>query len=101
MSAPPALTVQVLVFGLKDWLPAGAGLPMSAQLHGDGHGTGGRGPGGEPVTATESIVAAFSCVESRDETARPASGFEPRFKLAVDAAIGVHKYPSEEPYAVT
>ena len=34
MSAPPALIVQVPLLGSNDWLPAGAGLPMSAQLHG-------------------------------------------------------------------
>ena len=40
MSAPPALIVQVPLFGSNDWLPAGAGLPMSAQVHGAGHGYG-------------------------------------------------------------
>jgi hypothetical protein len=41
MSAPPATTVHAPVFGSYDWLPAGVGLPMSAQLHGEGHDWGG------------------------------------------------------------
>src|ERR1700730_16892248 len=40
MSDPPAVIVQVLVPGSKDWLPASAGLPMSAHVHGLGQAEG-------------------------------------------------------------
>src|SRR5579859_1987421 len=39
MSAPPALIVQSPVYWLNDWLPAGVGLPMSAQVQGAGQGS--------------------------------------------------------------
>src|SRR5215468_2796484 len=60
MSAPPALIVQVPVFGSNDWLPAGAGFPMSAHVHGAGQGWGGAGPGGPAGSATSLKVAVLT-----------------------------------------
>jgi len=57
MSAPPALMAQLPVFGFSDWLPAGLGLPMSAQVQGSGQTSGSPGAGGPPGRAVPVIVA--------------------------------------------
>ena len=88
MSAPPALIVQVPVFGSNDWLPAGVGLPISAQVHGAGHDTGSAGPGGPAGSATAFMVAVLSTVGSPEVTASPTSAFAPRFRLTVEPGTG-------------
>src|ERR1700730_2427430 len=97
MSAPPALIVHVPPFGSNDWLPAGAGLPMSAQVHGAGQGTGGAGAGGVADTTALSAVAVLSAALLPEVTASPASTLEPRFRVTREPAIGDHRYPSVDP----
>ena len=65
MSVPPAWMVQAPLSGSNDWVPAGLGLPMSAQLHGAGQATGGAGAGGPPGSATPGQVAVLPLAASR------------------------------------
>jgi hypothetical protein len=80
--------VQVPVLGSNDWLPGGAGLPMSAQFHGAGQGTGGAGPGGPAGSATSAKVAVLTEAGSPAVTASPASAPEPRFRLTDEPGTG-------------
>src|SRR5215467_6079112 len=87
MSAPPALMVQVPVFGSNDWLPAGAGFPMSAHVHGAGHGCGSAGAGGPPTT-TSFMVTVLVAAASPEATAIPARAEGPRPRLAAEPGTG-------------
>src|SRR5438132_5084627 len=96
MSPPLPETVQVPL--LSDWLPANAGLPMSAQLQPLTHGTGG---GGAVVASdTTSMVALPIVVGAAEVTASPASivGLTLRTRLLPGTTVQVA--PSGEVYAV-
>ena len=82
--------VHVPVPGSKESVPAGVGLPMSAQLHMEGQGTGGSGAGAEVPTTTVSTMAELSWVLSPDVTASPPKGLDPRFTLAPEPGTGLH-----------
>src|SRR5579871_6208713 len=96
MSLPPPLTVQVPVLGSKDWLPVGAGLPMSAQVQGPGQAWAGEGGGAVDVTITVSMVAALRAFVVPEATAIMARSLVPRLSVVPEPGMSVQTYPSVE-----
>src|SRR5437879_566727 len=96
MSVPAPCSVHTPL--LSDWLPAGVGLPMSAQLHWPMHEGG--GGGGATVSVTMSIVTVLNALTLCEVTAIPASMFAPRLSGTVEPAIGDQVTPSADMEAV-
>ncbi len=69
---------------------------MSAQLNGDGQGTGGTGAGGLVLTATESKVAEAGTPGWPELTASPPTAAPPRSMVAVEPGSGDQMIPSGE-----
>ena len=90
MSPPEPLTVQVPP--LRDWSPARAGFPMSAQLQPLGQ----SGGGVVVLMLTESKVTALTAPALWDVTARPAKVGPLKFSVTLDPATGDQVFPSLE-----
>src|SRR2546421_8806742 len=83
----------VQVEPLSDWLPASAGLPMSAQLQPEGQ------PGGGGAAAwmrTLSSVTVLSAVALVDVTASPARSVGVMLRLTLDPGTAVQLAPSDD-----
>src|SRR6516225_2971287 len=97
MSLPPPWTVHVLPD--RDWPPAGAGAPMSLQLHPLGHVNPGGGNSPD-VLATVSIVTVSPVPWLWEVMANPAKICPVMAMATVDPATAVQLFPSGDVYAV-